>query len=606
MPDDAGRKRDDARAYVQTTPAEHDLAHGETHGMSGDEIRQVTAEIPAGTRLGRFVVRGQLGAGGMGVVFAGEDVELARPVAIKVVRGDVDQPAYRDRLLREAQAMARLEHPHVVRVYEVGTDRGKLFVAMEFVDGVTLTKWLAATPRPWREILAMFGQVGAGLAAVHKSGLVHRDFKPDNVLVDRSDHARVADFGLARVEDNSMPPLTRTGLVMGTPGYMAPEQQWGSDVDARADQYSFCVALREATKKAADLPRPIRAAIVRGLSYDPAERFASMTELLAALEEPRRSRTWALVGLAAVLVAGAAVATIVIVGERVRTETSTQVVAAPPLLVPSPPIVVANDDGSQTPMAMAPKPLPPPAPIPPAPVPPAPAPAPAAAPKPTGLGWSVAPGQEKAPAPQLAATTPKPAVPATKAPIVRHEIIAKDRVPVRVAVHDLGYGGLTFVGDPSNDEQLARDQIAAQGPEDHLQRAALIYSLGAVQRKKGQCDTAIATWQSAFDPLHKANEANRTDNLVWRFWTRTKFAIALCMLEEGRGIEAWTLLDKDVRQTSFGFPEDEQAAFHFVAGMTGWETGDPEAAHEIRLGIGSHASKALEQAVRNWAANVGL
>ena len=590
MSDDARRKRDDAIAHVQTTPAEHDFAHGSTQGMSAEERLRVTADLPAGTRLGRFVVRSQLGAGGMGVVFAGEDTELGRPVAIKVVRGDVDQPAYRERLLREAQAMARLEHPHVVRVYEVGTDRGKLFVAMEFVDGMTLTKWLQQV-RPWREILAMFRQVGAGLAAVHRTGLVHRDFKPDNVLVDRAEHARVADFGLARVEDNSMPPLTRTGLVMGTPGYMAPEQQWGSDVDARADQYSFCVALREATKKHADLPKAVRAAIVRGLSYDPAERFASMAELLAALELPApQSRRWAIAGAGTVVVAGAVVAVIALGGRGEHT-TTTQVMTPPPLLVPSPPIIVAAEQ-DPTPMAVAPKPAAAVAPTPPA----------GDAPKPPGLGSYVAPGAKP---PQIAAAPPKP--PATHATkIVRHEIAAKDRVPVRVAVHDLGYGGLTMTPDQGSDEQDTRDKIAAQGPDDHLARAALIYALGAVQRKKGQCDTAIATWTSAFDVLRAANEANRTENLVWRFWTRTKFAMALCMLEEGRGIEAWNLLDKDVRQTSFGFPEDEQAAFHFVAGMAGWETGDPEAAHEIRIGVGSHAGKALEQAIRNWAANVGL
>jgi len=171
--DDEGRKGDVPLAYVHTTPAEppsrdppdaHDLALGSTLGMSGPPPGPATGELAAGTRLGRFVVRAQLGAGGMGIVFAGEDVELGRPVAIKVVRSDIDQPAYRDRLLREAQAMARLEHPHVVRVYEVGTDRGRLFVAMELVDGVTLTKWLEPE-RPWRDIIAMFLQAGDGLAA---------------------------------------------------------------------------------------------------------------------------------------------------------------------------------------------------------------------------------------------------------------------------------------------------------------------------------------------------------------------------------------------------------------------------------------------------------
>ena len=601
--DDERRKRDVAIAHVQTTPAEQDLAQGSTLGM-GDAPPPgpTTGELAAGTRLGRFVVRAQLGQGGMGIVFAGEDIELGRPVAIKVVRSDIDQPAYRDRLLREAQAMARLEHPHVVRVYEVGTDRGRLFVAMEYVDGETLTKWLVPA-RPWRDIVAMFVQVGDGLAAVHRSGLVHRDFKPDNVLVDRGGQARVADFGLARVEDNSMPPLTRTGLVMGTPGYMAPEQQWGSDVDARADQYSFCVALREATKRNPDLPKAVRAAIARGLAYDAAERFPSMAELLAQLRGTvRHAARWAFAGVALVVVVGGAVTAVVASSGGVRTETKTQIVQSP-VIVQTPIVVPADDERTPTAMATAPKP-----------VPPAPAAAPPPAPpKPTGLGSYTRPGSgsgsgsgSNAISTAKPAPAPPPSTPAPKAKVVRHEIDPKHRVPVRVVVHDLGYGGLTFIGDPTDDEKLTRDQLAAQGPDDHLQRAALIYALGAAQRREGRCGTAIATWASAFEALSKANEANRTDALVWRFWTRTKFAMAICMLEEGRGLDAWALLDKDVRQTSFGFPDDERAAFHFVAGVAGWETGDPDAIHEIQMGMGFGATKPMKVAAENWAKLVGL
>ena len=605
--DDEGRKGDVPLAYVHTTPAEpapprdppdvHELALGSTLGMSGPPPGPTTGELAAGTRLGRFVVRAQLGAGGMGIVFAGEDVELGRPVAIKVVRSDIDQPAYRDRLLREAQAMARLEHPHVVRVYEVGTDRGRLFVAMELVDGVTLTKWLEPE-RPWRDIIAMFLQAGDGLAAVHRTGLVHRDFKPDNVLVDRGGQARVADFGLARVEDNSMPPLTRTGLVMGTPGYMAPEQQWGSDVDARADQYSFCVALREATKRSADLPKQVRAAIARGLSYDASERFASMDELLVQLRGTvRHAARWAFAGVALVIVVAGAVTAVVAVSERGRSETSTKLVTSP-IVVQTPIVIPSEDRAPRTPMATARAAAAAPAAAASASAAPAPA-------KPTGLGSFTAPGNTAAP------PVPPPAKPthagsAAKAALVRHEIDPKHRVPVRVAVHDLGYGGLTFVGDPRDDEQLTRDQIAAQGPDDHLQRGGLIFALGAVQRREGRCGSAIATWNSAFEHLAKADQANRHEPLVWRFWARTKFAIALCMLEEGRGLDAWALLDGDVRRNSFGFPADERAAFHFVAGVTGWETGDPDAIHEIQMGMGVGATKEMKVAAENWAKLVGL
>src|SRR3569623_1020509 len=223
-----------------TTPAPDS-----TLDMPQAEVVAAGSDIVAGAAIGHFRVRRKLGAGGMGVVLEAEDADLGRRVALKLVRTEADTPQYRDRLLREAKAMARLEHPNVVRVYEGGSDRGRLFIAMEFVDGVTLTVWLQER-RAWREVVAMFQQVGAGLAAVHGAGLVHRDFKPDNVLVDQTGRARVADFGLARLDEPRAPQLTKTGVMMGTPGDMAPEQQFGSAVDARADQYSFCVALREA------------------------------------------------------------------------------------------------------------------------------------------------------------------------------------------------------------------------------------------------------------------------------------------------------------------------------------------------------------------------
>jgi hypothetical protein len=292
-PPDAGSaatvSADDAPGHAPT------LAAGSAGGASDDATARTALAAPPGTRpmIGHFALEGRLGAGGMGEVYAGVDVHLGRPVAIKLVRAEVDGDAYRARLLREAQAMARLEHPNVVRVYEIGNDGGRLFVAMELVDGETLAGWLRAG-RAWWDIVAMFQQAGAGLAAVHAAGLVHRDFKPDNVLVDRAGHARVADFGLARLDTRgTVSPmagaLTQTGAVMGTPAYMAPEQQVGELVDARADQYSFCVALREAliAARAWDAVPGLRAAVARGLSYDAAERFATMAELLAALGAAR-------------------------------------------------------------------------------------------------------------------------------------------------------------------------------------------------------------------------------------------------------------------------------------------------------------------------------
>ncbi|MCU1281702.1 MAG: Serine/threonine kinase, partial [bacterium] len=235
--------------------------------------RTLTATSPAATEsldvldrlaaLGRYVVLERLGSGGMGVVYSAYDPELDRKVAIKVLRPDsqIDQ----SRLRREAQAMARLQHPNVIAVYDVGMFHGRVFVAMELAEGTTLADWIDERPRSWREIVERLSQAGRGLAAAHAVGLVHRDFKLGNVLVGADGRTRVGDFGLARAlaahdelaapTDAALPtslspplhePLTRSGALLGTPSYMSPEQLQKRPADARSDQFSFCVALYRA------------------------------------------------------------------------------------------------------------------------------------------------------------------------------------------------------------------------------------------------------------------------------------------------------------------------------------------------------------------------
>ena len=225
--------------------------------------------------LGRYRVERELGGGGMGLVYAAHDPELGRKVAVKLVRpegsGKTDPSQGRARLLREAQAMAQLTHPNVIAIHDVGTFGDQVFIAMEYVDGSTLSDWLAADPRTWPEIVSMFVQAGRGLAAAHARGILHRDFKADNVWVGNDDRARVLDFGLARAtrtgngeelrsptaqpgdEEKPRPPIgmleapvTEPGRFLGTPPYMAPEQLMGERGDARSDQFSFCVALYQA------------------------------------------------------------------------------------------------------------------------------------------------------------------------------------------------------------------------------------------------------------------------------------------------------------------------------------------------------------------------
>ena len=226
---------------------------------------------------GRYQILGELGRGGMAVVHAAFDRQLGRRVALKLVRPDRFDTAGRARLLREAQAMARLHHRNVVQVYDAGSIGEQVFVAMELVDGGSLHRWLVTAQRPWREIVDVFIGAGQGLAAAHAAGLVHRDFKPDNVLIDQDGVARVADFGLAVAGadheggDSSAVALTlvtSTGVLIGTPAYMAPEQLDGKPATAAADQFAFSVALHRALHGIApftgDTPTSLRERIAAG------------------------------------------------------------------------------------------------------------------------------------------------------------------------------------------------------------------------------------------------------------------------------------------------------------------------------------------------------
>jgi eukaryotic-like serine/threonine-protein kinase len=258
------------------------------------------AGLSKGATIGRYVVLGLLGRGGMGEVYAAYDPELDRKIAVKLLRahgGEADAAADgRTRLLREAQAIARLSHPNVLVVYDVGTFKESVFIAMEYVDGHTLGYWIQASKRSWRQVLDVYMSAGRGLIAAHAAGLVHRDFKPENVMITKAGQVRVMDFGLAREQGSDAPSLanqeaikaglraaaladtldnggdvdataklgtdatpaagpvsggylrtklTQTGAILGTPAYMAPEQFAGTGGDARTDQFSFCVALYE-------------------------------------------------------------------------------------------------------------------------------------------------------------------------------------------------------------------------------------------------------------------------------------------------------------------------------------------------------------------------
>ncbi|MBK9034335.1 MAG: protein kinase [Myxococcales bacterium] len=253
----------------------------------------------APTQVGRYRLEERLGAGGMGVVWAAWDPMLERRIAIKLLRPEVG-PQGAARLLREARALAQLQHPNVVAVHDVGEHAGEVYLATELVDGEPLDRWQRG--RSPGAIVDVYVQAARGLAAAHAMGLVHRDVKPSNIFVARDGRARIGDFGLARGAGASPPSalaasgvVTQDGAVVGTPAYMAPEQRAGRPVDGRADQFALCVALAEAlggARPAADsrsldaaIPAPIAAVLVRGLAGDPDARFADTTALAEALAQ---------------------------------------------------------------------------------------------------------------------------------------------------------------------------------------------------------------------------------------------------------------------------------------------------------------------------------
>jgi len=290
----------------------------------GHAFFDVEPEPPRADPAARYSIVARLGSGGMGVVYRAHDRRLGREVALKLLlrsERELHDDDHGARLRAEARAMAAIDHPNVVRVFDVGTWNHRPFVAMELVEGTTLRGWLQAEPRTVPAILEMFRAAARGLAAAHRVGLVHRDFKPDNVLVGAG-RVCVADFGMvAAGRGNRAPasgtvlgPLTRTGAMLGTPVYMAPEQLDGDPVDARADQFAFCVALFEAlfgerpfsgTTPAAlraaqqegprwpdspAVPAAIRGALARGLAERPGDRFPDIERLLHAITKPPRAR----------------------------------------------------------------------------------------------------------------------------------------------------------------------------------------------------------------------------------------------------------------------------------------------------------------------------
>jgi len=363
-------------ASAQSAPAQSASAQSAPAQSAPDQAAPGQPSSAAAAHyVGRFRVDDQIGAGSTGVVYKAYDGRLERPVALKLLAAGVAKTTeYRERLLKEARAMAQLSHPNVAVIHEVGEHDGQLFIAIELLEGGTLHQWMRAGGHSLDAHLEMLMQAGRGLEAAHKQGLLHRDFKPDNVLIGRDGRARIVDFGLVRAIDDFSPQasvsptgetenlanmMTATGMMVGTPAYMAPEQFLGQ-VNAASDQFAFCVVAFEALygarpfraehihelqdavlsaritmpENAPAIPAIVSSVIFRGLSREPADRFPSMTELLAELERglapkqpvydsavpaaaavssigpPKRSFVGPIVGVVALLLAAGAAAAV--------------------------------------------------------------------------------------------------------------------------------------------------------------------------------------------------------------------------------------------------------------------------------------------------------
>jgi hypothetical protein len=472
------------------------------------------------------------------------------------------------------------------------------------VQGETLTSWMRQF-RTWQDIVDMFVQVGAGLSAVHNAGLVHRDFKPDNVLVDRKGRARVADFGLARVdlEGDQSPmaqPLTHSDVVMGTPGYMAPEQHLGSNVDARADQYSFCIAMREALggrpvdeARWRQVPEHVRAVVNRGLSYDPSDRFPTMQDLMRALRAPPAAETVAvrtrdpkwIVMLLVLAVLGSVAGIVAYVGSR---KSSTRQMAAAP--VPR--------DAAVSPIIVPPVTAPPDA----AP----PAVAVEMPPIDAGVMMTVKKHRDAGvdgATQQVAATQPGPpagalapgSLPTNAAPGTSpswgpysdawQKTKSGNTAAMRAAVKDVGYDGL----GAAKKSELQDTIDKASGTDKAIAQTQMAMLL----RRGGDCAGASALFETAVKALPMWEPENLA---VWR--GRAAIGLTLCSLAAGKPDEAI----EQVLLAGNSLP----AMIQFVRGICAFEKNDRPLAYGHLITAVQQGDATLKAAVKTYLDGYGL
>ncbi len=313
------------RAEVQSLLRAHLRAAGFLEGGTGSQSSAGGAgrhkAIAANTQIGSYRIEAMIGEGGMGVVYRALDTKLNRPVAVKFLFDDLADSAAQRRFQREAKIVSSLNHPHILTVYDTGEFQGCQYIVTEFMDAGTLRSWALAEKHTWREIVTLLTGVADGLAAAHAAGILHRDIKPDNILVGRNGYAKLADFGLAKLDERVAPeavnkavgaPTTRRGIVLGTVAYMSPEQASGRPTDARSDIFSFGIVMYEllagrrpfegqndlevlqsiihgtAAPLASDVPLALRMIVEKAIEKDPADRYQGMRDLVVDLRRCTR------------------------------------------------------------------------------------------------------------------------------------------------------------------------------------------------------------------------------------------------------------------------------------------------------------------------------
>jgi hypothetical protein len=550
----------------------------------------------------RYEILELLGSGAMSFVYAAQDHVLDRRVALKVLR-DLD-PRRNDTIATEARAMARLAHPNVVSVYDVGIAGGRMYMTAELVAGTTIAGWLASGARPWRDVVGVFAQAARGLAAAHAAGITHRDFKPSNMLLGGDGRVRISDFGLARRTTVGAEDLatTHAGELVGTPAYMAPEQLAGEPADARSDHFAFCVALFESlhgerpfrgaslhalyeaiergerVRPSQRVPARLTRLVERGLAFAPARRVTSMEDIARELDSIAVKHPLRTLGITAAAVAAVGLlAAVVVLGWPHASGDLPEASA----------VASRRDAGGRT------SPPPPPPPSPPQSVPA----------RDAGARASVAVSSPR----DAGITTVRNPRGDAAVTASLHPIPPEHRAAVIAALRALGYKGLTFDGDPEANLADVRAKLAAVPADDRSDAVMWQVAIGHIERKRGDCAAATRAYEAAsaeaqalYAKLGQRSQVGRAHSQTYLEWEgRAWFGIALCKVE----LDAPDAVPYLAHPWMRWIDPDE---IDLARGIVAYETGDRETAKVQLSDLLFAQHQQVHGVLATWAKAIGL